>query len=120
MITEFENFPAANFVFLKKLCGHLATSSPQPRGDTQNVIQSLVPLCGPSWGRWGGEVGEGRGRGATERWGAERQLTNREQNHITTLDQWTPRHTDKTDGHRRDIRSLLRNKKRAKKPHKIK
>lgn len=64
----------------------------------------------------GGEEGKGTRRGTTEQWGAEHQLTNREQNHITTLNQWTPRHSDKTDGHRQDVRSLLRNKKRAKNP----
>lgn len=32
-------------------------------------------------------------------------LTNREQNH-TTLEPWIPRHSNMTDGHRQDRRSL--------------
>lgn len=52
----------------------------------------------------------------TERRGAKHQLTNREQNHITTLDQWTPRHSDKTDGHKQDTKSLLRNKTKQRNP----
>lgn len=116
MITEFENYWKENSckLGLMKLCGRLATSILKPQGDTQNIIQSLVPLCGPPSGGWGREEGKGRGWGMTERRGAEHQLTNREQNHITTLDQWTPRHSDKTDGHKQDAKSLLRNLKKSK------
>lgn len=114
MITEFENYWKQNSCKfgLMKLCGHLATSILKPRGDTQNIIQSLMPLCGPLSGRWGRKEGKGRGWGMTERRGAKHQLTNREQNHITTLDQWTPTHSDKTDGYKQDTKSLLRNKKK--------
>lgn len=71
-------------------------------------------------GRQGEKEGKGREIGTTEQLGAEHQLTNREQNHITTLDQWTPRHSDKTDGHRQDIRQLLRKTREKKHKNPIK
>jgi len=82
----------------------------------RTAFKAWCPFVDPPSGRWREEEGKDRGRGMAERQGAEHQLTNREQNHITTLDQWTPRHTDTTDGHRQDVNSLLRNKKEQKNP----
>lgn len=112
MVTVFENLPAANLSFLRSCMDTLLYPAWNLGMPLTASFKACCPFVDPHLRKVGREGGE---REAGEGWQSSGELTNREQNHITTLDQWTPRHTDKTDGHRQDIRLLLRNKFKKKK-----